>query len=88
MNEETSGFKVEFCSDMTMSYEDRDGLLKFVFEVASERRPKTVILYSVAVDAALIDIPISSGTQARIEMAFKRVVAYLHSCGYEVDVIE
>jgi hypothetical protein len=88
MNDETAGFKVDFCPDMTMSYEDRDGLLKFVFEVASERRPKTVILYGGAVDAALKDIPKSPGAQARIEMAFKRVVAYLHSCGHEVDVIE
>ena len=88
MNDESAAFKVEFCPDMTVSYLDQDGLLKFVFEIAPESRPKTVTLYGGAVDAALKDIPTSTATQARMGRAFKRVVAYLESCGYEVDVIE
>ena len=88
MKDEAEEFLVDFSPDMTMRYEDRNGLLKFVFEVASERRPNTVILYGGAVDAFLKDIPLSRGATARIEMALKRVVTWLHSCGYEVEVIE
>ena len=88
MSDSSETFKVDFSPDMTMSYLDRHGLLKFVFEVASERRPKTVFLYSGAVDASLKDIPKSPANRPRIDEAFNRVVKYLQSLGYEVDVID
>ena len=84
---ENVSFKVDFREDMTLSYKDKIGCLKFVFQLGSNFGPKTIELSYGAVDENLEDVTVSAENSAWIDAAFDRVCASIRSCGYEVDII-
>jgi hypothetical protein len=79
--------KVDFCQDMTLTYKDSLGVLKFVFELGANVKNKELIIYKDAVDASLKDITKTPDNSDRLNNAFQQVVDYAQSLGYKIEVI-
>jgi len=84
----TPQYLVKFNPDVayTLAYEDAKSRLIFVFEPGSGH--KRVILHRIPLEDKRVVRTRDERIQARLKLALERTIAYLQSCGYEVDIFE
>jgi hypothetical protein len=77
-----SGYRVDFGKiARTILYEDSKGTLCFTFDADSSTKPQTVFLERQS------NAQLNPDEQLRIDLALNRTKEYLHSCGYQVQVV-